>query len=555
MTAGIGLQLVLRTLLTSLCVVAAAQPNDEVQLQLQSAVQRLETSEYHWVTETESSLRTRPPARKVEGWVREDGLTSLRTSAFNQPAEALIHGDKAALRSGHDPWTAVALNGNGYRSSGPSTALLRSLRPPHEELSKFIESASQVTGTASSVQLMIPPEATAKLFELRRGRERLETSGAVVEVQMSAGEILSYTIQFEAVPESSQPTQPMKQRSSTRIDAGVIDWATVVSPEGEQKLKEPLSETDQRLTIDEEREVFLHYGKRPIGVHDPSSIVQCGDRYWLFSTGTGILSWWSYDLKDWHSGPAVLPEMPTWVKAVVPDHRGHYWAPDVVKIDDRYLLYYSVSSFGVNTSAIALVSTQSLNPEDEDYGWKDHGIVVSTTQDDNFNAIDPALLETDNGQLWMSFGSFWSGLKLLQLDPSTGTRVHTDSPLHSLAWSPEIEAPHMTFRDGWYYLFVNHGKCCRGVESTYSIRVGRSRDITGPYLDREGRNLLSGGGTLVVDSDGPLIGPGHANVSRNGDRFLLHFHYYDGTEQGRSMLAITELKWDSEGWPILNVRQ
>ncbi len=113
----------------------------------------------------------------------------------------------------------------------------------------------------------------------------------------------------------------------------------------------------------------------------------------------------------------------------------------MIQIEDRYLLYYSVSSFGVNTSAIALVSTQSLNPEDDGYGWKDHGIVVSTTQDDNFNAIDPALLKTDTGQLWMSFGSFWSGLKLLQLEPSTGTRKHTDTSLHSLAWSPEIEAP------------------------------------------------------------------------------------------------------------------
>ena len=286
-------------------------------------------------------------------------------------------------------------------------------------------------------------------------------------------------------------------------------------------------------------------------VHDPSTIVRCKDEYWLFSTGTGIHSWRSKDLLEWKRGPAVLPAVPTWVTNVVADHRGHFWAPDVIFQDGRYLLYYSVSRFGVNTSAIALLSNPTLDPDEPNYKWTDHGIVVQSYRTNNFNAIDPHVVRTEKGELWMSFGSFWNGIQLLQLNPKSGLRIAPNAPWHRLAYDREIEAPAIHFRDGYYYLFVNWGRCCRGTNSTYNVRVGRSREITGPYVDKEGVDLANNGGTLVLASDDAFIGPGHAGIFEANGRNLFSCHFYDGTRRGRATLAIRPLHWGADGWPHL----
>ena len=311
-----------------------------------------------------------------------------------------------------------------------------------------------------------------------------------------------------------------------------------------------LGVADERAQRDA-NDALARYGKRDARLHDPSALVRDGDRTWLFSTGQLVSSWHSTDLVEWQRGPSVFREMPAWVRDVVPEQRGHFWAPDVIKINGRFLLYYSVSSFGKNSSAIALATAASLNPESDDYGWTDQGIVIQSTATDDFNAIDPAIIQTDAGELWMAYGSFWSGLQLIQLDPATGLRLDPKAAPVPLAWSREIEAAHIVERDGWFFLFLNHGICCRGVESTYEIRVGRSRSITGPYFDREGRSLRHGGGTLLLASDGPFIGPGHANITLRPEGDLLHCHFYDATERGRSFLAIMPIEWDAWGWPVV----
>jgi arabinan endo-1,5-alpha-L-arabinosidase len=151
----------------------------------------------------------------------------------------------------------------------------------------------------------------------------------------------------------------------------------------------------------------------------------------------------------------------------------------------------------------------------------------------------------------MAYGSFWSGIKLMQLDPGTGKRIAADSPIHSLAHKDQIEAAAIHRHDGHYYLFVNWGRCCRGVQSTYNIRVGRGREITGPYLDKEGVDLLKGGGSLVLETEGRFIGPGHAGILDDGDRTWMSYHFYDGEQSGRPKLAIRPLEWAKDGWPIV----
>ena len=288
-------------------------------------------------------------------------------------------------------------------------------------------------------------------------------------------------------------------------------------------------------------------GPRPI--HDPSTIVREQNEYWLFATGRGVASWRSKDLVSWKPGPPVFADSPKWVADAVPRNRGDFWAPDIIFHDGRYLLYYSVSSFGKNTSAIALATTPTLDPENPKYLWADRGIVVRTTEKDNFNAIDPSVIRTADGKLWLAFGSFWSGIKLIELHPKTGLRVAAESPIHSLANKEQIEAAALYQHGDYIYLFVNWGWCCRGVRSTYNIRVGRSKTITGPYLDRDGVEILKGGGSLLLETDGRFIGPGHAGILKDGDRFLLSYHFYDKDRNGRSDLAIRVLEWDKDGWP------
>jgi arabinan endo-1,5-alpha-L-arabinosidase len=284
-------------------------------------------------------------------------------------------------------------------------------------------------------------------------------------------------------------------------------------------------------------------------VHDPSTILKAGDAYWLFSTGTGIISRRSKDLVNWTDGPRVFDRSPDWVADAVPENRGHFWAPDVLFLTNRYLLYYSVSSFGKKTSAIALATNPTLDPGDSNYAWTDHGIVVSTTTNSNHNAIDPSLLLDRDGRLWMAYGSYWSGIKLMELDPQTGMRIATNSPLHALAWNESIEAAGLHRRGDHYYLFLNWGKCCRGTNSTYEIRVGRSASITGPYVDRDGKHLMKGGGTLFLETAGYRIGPGHAAFLQHNGKEYLSYHYYHGEHGGRPTLGIISLNWTADGWP------
>ncbi|MEW4561347.1 arabinan endo-1,5-alpha-L-arabinosidase [Bremerella sp. JC770] len=293
--------------------------------------------------------------------------------------------------------------------------------------------------------------------------------------------------------------------------------------------------------------------RRDVRVHDPSTIVRCEGEYWFFATGHGIASWRSKDLQDWQRGPRVMPKMPSWVQQVVPQQRGHYWAPDVIFRDGKYWLYYSVSSFGKNRSAIALATNVTLDPDSDAFEWIDQGIVLESKSSDDFNAIDPAVIQTGSGELWMSFGSFWSGLKLVQLDTETG-KCASDAKLHSIAKAREIEAPFIYQRDGWFYLFVNHGLCCRGLDSTYEILVGRSRSITGPFVDREHSLLSQGGGTLLVGADGDFIGAGHASIVQQDGKSWLGCHVYDGTDRGKSKLALLSLTWSEDGWPLIDSR-
>ena len=148
----------------------------------------------------------------------------------------------------------------------------------------------------------------------------------------------------------------------------------------------------------------------------------------------------------------------------------------------------------------------------------------------------------------MDFGSFWSGIQLIQLDDQ-GHRVGTTVTNIADRGGPGIEGPAIVYRCGYYYLFTSWDTCCQGASSTYNIRVVRSEDVSGPYVDKEGTPALNGGGTLIAEGDSTFAGPGGQSVLISGLDAYLVYHAYLRTN-GRHQLRIAQLVWDSDGWPV-----
>jgi arabinan endo-1,5-alpha-L-arabinosidase len=285
-----------------------------------------------------------------------------------------------------------------------------------------------------------------------------------------------------------------------------------------------------------------------LGAHDPSRVIELNGRYYYFYTGSRVRSKTSTNLIDWTEGPRVFSAPPAWTSAAVPANTGNFWAPDVAYFNNRYHLYYSVSSFGSQDSAIGLATNPTLDPSDPNYLWTDRGPVIESNPGSPYNAIDPSIIQTSNGSVWMTFGSFWNGINIVPIDPLTGLQSPASS-VTRLAVSSSIEASYIHERDGYFYLFVNWGACCRGVNSSYNIRVGRSTSVTGPFFDRLGLNLLGFGGTLFLGSEGDFIGPGHFSVLEDDGHEWFSYHYYDGSANGASRFNLRSLRWTADGWP------
>lgn len=298
-----------------------------------------------------------------------------------------------------------------------------------------------------------------------------------------------------------------------------------------------------------------------VAVHDPALVVGAeGEPWYVYSTGderenagavqvrrsTDAGATWEYVGTAW--GPS---DSPRWAQEAVPGV-ANYWAPELYQHDGTWYLYYAASTFGSNRSVIGLRTSPTLDPADPDYAWTDRGEVWRSEPSDAYNAIDPGIVEDADGTPWMTFGSYWSGIQAVELSWPSGLPVEDAAPvgLASRLASPHaVEAPYVVPHDGWFYLFVSQDACCQGVDSTYRIAVGRSRDVTGPYVTRDGTDLLVDGGDVLLETAGDLVGPGGQSVSGG----VMAFHYYDAAAGGTPTLALRELAWD-EGWPVLTTR-
>jgi arabinan endo-1,5-alpha-L-arabinosidase len=294
-------------------------------------------------------------------------------------------------------------------------------------------------------------------------------------------------------------------------------------------------------------------------VHDPSIIQQDG-AYYVFSTGDehglnqgNVQIRRSTDLVHWELAGTVFPTTPDWIGKALGGVPPNLWAPDISFFNRKYHLYYAGSRFGTNNSVIGLATNVTLDPASPDYHWADEGLVIRSVQTDNWNAIDPNIGFDANRTPWLSFGSFWDGIKMRRIDPSTGKLAAADTMLYALAsrGGDAIEAPSIVYRDGLYYLFVSFDRCCRSVISTYNIRVGRSTHITGPYVDRDGKYMGRGGGTLLLETKDRFVGPGGQMIYLDDGVYRMVNHYYDRSDRGIPKLQIHDLAWTSDNWPVV----
>lgn len=270
-------------------------------------------------------------------------------------------------------------------------------------------------------------------------------------------------------------------------------------------------------------------------IHDPSTIAECDGKYYTFGTGSGGLI--STDGWTWNGG-AVRP--------------GGGAAPDVLKIGDRYLIAYSATGGGLGGGHAGKVLTmwnKTLDPNSPDFAYSEPIEVAHSLDDEDCDAIDAGLLlDPTNGRLWLSYGTYFGFIRIVELDPKTGKRVEGNKEINVAI---DCEATTLTYRDGWYYLLGTHGTCCDGPNSTYNIVVGRSRNVTGPYIDNVGRDMLEGGGKMVIAAGNRKTGPGHFGrfIEEDGVE-KMSFHYEaDFERSGRSVLAIRPLLWKN-GWPV-----
>ena len=326
-------------------------------------------------------------------------------------------------------------------------------------------------------------------------------------------------------------------------------------------------------------------------IHDPSQIITYGNHQLIAVTGKaqedgydcGLETWWRpLGASGWNPGQCLLQTKPDWVLEDCPGNDGAYWAPelDFIEEEGKLTLLYSVSGgFDEDSSDSCVGVVRAEGGMDDsfpnEFTWVDQGFAVTCTYGDEFqieqSVIDPSVfwgMGNDEGRLFLVTGG--GTIIGTQLNSQTYNQINgnwfdpSDSSWVSLArgpWDGEeyqwVEAAYIypNSDTGYYYLFVNWGQCCRGLDSTYEIRVGRSSNPIGPYTDKNGVDFMEGGGSrLLKGGTGSLdyiIGPGHAGIwTDSKNRNWLSHHYYDGRrEDGLAWITERRLEWDDEGWP------
>lgn len=293
--------------------------------------------------------------------------------------------------------------------------------------------------------------------------------------------------------------------------------------------------------------------KGDLRVHDPVMIKE-GDTYYIFSTGKGIAIKTSKDRINWkNAGRVFAPDaLPAWFKNDIPEQDGSLWAPDIHYANGKYHLYYSVSAWMNFNSSIGYATNTTLDPGDPAYKWVDHGQVISFRNGgEGVNVIDPNVFTDKDGREWLLYGSYKAGLRMTELNPQTGKLKNDKPKLYPITTSLG-EGSFIIKGPEYYYIFASRGRCCAGVQSTYQIVMGRSKTLTGPYLNKQGESWLDNKYSLFLEGNYDEPGRGHNGFFAEGDTTFIVYHAYTRSANGASLLNIKPLYMDADGWPTLN---
>ena len=418
-----------------------------------------------------------------------------------------------------------------------------------------------------------------------------EQTGELV-IKVVNGTDQSYTREFDiAGAERIEPRGRVITLSGNANDENSFEQPTKVAPKqgrfdqfGQHFAYtfEPMSFTIMRVRVSGSglarapRRSFPTEFKDP-NAHDPVMAKGEDGRYYCFMTGMNVGVMSSDDLETWRNEPSALKQTPQWARDTVPGYNGHTWAPDISYHNGLWHLYYSCSTFGKNGSAIGLAVNKTLDPKSPDFGWEDKGMVIASHRRlDNWNAIDPNLIVDKKGQPWLTYGSFWDGIQLVKLSkkdfktpvtkPVTiARRVDRRISLAEMndpnnfeieggntieAGENAIEAPFIFYHGGYYYLFVSFDYCCRGQNSTYKTVYGRSKKAEGPYLDKNGKPMEFGGGTLLYGPDVEFFGVGHSSAYEWDGQAYFISHAYVKDQNGAAKLFVRPMNFDKDGWIV-----
>jgi len=294
--------------------------------------------------------------------------------------------------------------------------------------------------------------------------------------------------------------------------------------------------------------------KGDIRVHDPVMIKE-GKTYSVFHTGRGISIKTSNDKITWRNAGRVFDRntLPAWHKEDIPAQDGSLWAPDIHYANGKYYLYYSVSAWMSFNSSIGLATNTTLDSTLPAYRWKDEGKVIdSRNGGEGVNTIDPNAFRDNDGRLWLFYGSYKAGLRLVELNPVTGKLLNEQAPQPTTITTSLGEGVFVIKGGGYYYIFASRGRCCAGMNSTYQIVMGRSKNIKGPYLNKEGKSWVDNNYSLFLAGDSTEPGRGHNGFFTDGDTTFIVYHAYTRSAGGASLLNIKPLYVDEDAWPTLD---
>lgn len=300
---------------------------------------------------------------------------------------------------------------------------------------------------------------------------------------------------------------------------------------------------------------ILFYAQEPSNrVHDPVMIKEV-DTYYVFHTGQGISIKTSKDRVDWAVAGKVFSDTLAWWKTDIPEQTGHIWAPDIHYRDGKYHLYYSVSAWMNFNSSIGYATNVTLDPSDSRYQWVDEGKIVDFSNGgQGVNCIDPNVFVDIEGRVWLFYGSFKAGLRLVELDRKTGKLLSNPPEITTITTSLG-EGVFVIKAKGDYYIFASRGKCCKGLESTYEVVIGRSKNLNGPYLNKEGQSWVDNHYSRFLKGDYEEPGRGHNGFFTEHDTTFIVYHAYTRSANGAPLLNIKPMYWGDDGWPTLDTTQ